>query len=162
MNAPMKKALFLETLRTKRAEWEALLAEVGEARMTQPGFAGDWTLQDVIAHVTWGEREMVGVLQARALVGSDLWGVSQTERNAAVYAQNRDRALPEVLAEAVQVHAQLVEELEKLSDEDLNDARRFQQMPAQWLPWQVIASNSYGHYDEHSPSIRAWLEHAGA
>ena len=158
----MKKALFLETLRTKRAEWETLLAEVDEARMTQPGPAGEWSLKDIIAHVTWGEREMVGVLQARALVGSDLWGASQFERNAAVYAQNRDCPLPEVLAEAQEVHARLVDELEKLSDEDLNDARRFQQMPAEWIPWQLIAGNSYGHYDEHSPWIRAWLDQAEA
>ncbi|HLV98980.1 MAG TPA: maleylpyruvate isomerase N-terminal domain-containing protein [Ktedonobacterales bacterium] len=156
----MNKALFLETLRSKRAEWETLLAEVGEARMMQPGPAGEWSLKDIIAHVTWGEREMVGVLQARALVGSDLWGVSQFERNAAVYAQNRDRPLPEVLAEAREVHAQLVAALEKVSDDDLNDARRFAQMPAAWMPWQVIAGNSYGHYDEHMPAIRAWLDQA--
>lgn len=160
MDALMDKATFLETLRTKRAEWETLLAGVDEARMTQPGPAGEWSLKDIIAHVTWGEREMVGMLQARALVGSDLWNVSQDERNAAVFAQNRSRALPEVLAEAQQVHAQLLEALEGVTDEDLNDAGRFQHMPAAWIPWQVIAGNSYWHYDEHSPSIRAWLEQA--
>jgi hypothetical protein len=158
----MSKATFLETLRSKRAEWEALLAEAGEARMTQPGPAGAWSLKDIIAHVTWSEREMVGVLQARTLVGSDLWNVSQTERNAAVYIQNRDRALPDVLAEAREVHTQLLAGLEALSDEDLNDARRFQQMPDAWVPWQLFAGNMYGHYDEHIPSIRAWLEQAPA
>jgi hypothetical protein len=65
-----------------------------------------------------------------------------------------------VLTEAQEVHTQLVEELEKLSDEDLNDTRRFQQMPTSWIPWQVLAGNSYRHYDEQSPSIRAWLDQA--
>jgi hypothetical protein len=102
------------------------------------------------------------VLQARALVGSDLWDVSQYERNAAVYAQNRDRSLPDVLTEAQQVYAQLLAGLEALDDEDLNDAWRFKQMPAEWIPWQLIAGNSYGHYEEHIPSICAWLEQAEA
>jgi hypothetical protein len=88
--------------------------------------------------------------------------VSQFERNATVYAQNRERSLQVVLTEAQEVHAQLVAELEKLSDEDLNDARRFAQMPDEWIPWQLIAGNSYDHYDEHILSIRAWLDQAEA
>ncbi len=108
MDARMDKATFLETLRVKRAEWDALLAEVGEPRMAQPGPAGEWSLKDSIAHVTWCEREMVGVLRARALVGSHLWNVSQDERNAAVYRQNRDRSLSDVLAEAQQHSARIL------------------------------------------------------
>ena len=87
----MNKSEWLDTLQTERAQWEALLVQVGEARMTQPGAAGEWSVKDVIAHVTWFEREMVGVLRARALVGSDLWNLSRDERNAAIHEQNRDR-----------------------------------------------------------------------
>lgn len=158
MDTRMDKAVFLETLRTKRAEWEALLAEVGEARMTQPGVAGEWSIKDVIAHVAWGEREMVGVLQVRALVGSDLWNVSTDERNAAVFEQNRLRFLQDVLAEEQQTYRQLLEALQSLSDEDFNDSQRFKDMPADWIPWQIIAGNSFGHYDEHIPSIRSWIK----
>jgi len=162
MDVQMDKATFLETLRTKRGEWETLLAEVDEERVTEPGPAGEWSLKDIIAHVTWGEREMVGVLEARALVGSDLWNVSTDERNAAVYEQNRDRSLPDVLTEAQEVHTRLLAALETVSDEDLNDPRRYKDMLDDWVPWKLIAGNSYGHYDEHSPSIRAWLEQTPA
>jgi hypothetical protein len=64
MDAQMDKAAFLATLRAKHAEWEALLAEVGEARMVQPGVAGEWSVKDIVAHVTWGEREMAGMERA--------------------------------------------------------------------------------------------------
>ncbi len=47
----MNKAEFLERQRRARAEWEALLAEVGPDRMTRPGTAGYWSVKDVIAHV---------------------------------------------------------------------------------------------------------------
>ena len=161
MEAPMDRATFLKTLHTKRAEWDALLVKVGEARMTQPGLAGEWSLKDIIAHVTWGEREMVGVLQAHALVGSDLWNVSTDERNAAVFEQNRHRSLPDVLAEAQRVHAQLLEAVQALSEEDLVDAQRFREMPADWVPWQMFAGNCYDHYEQHTPAIRAWMEQQG-
>ncbi len=157
---PMNKSMLLDTLRAGRAQWEALLAQVGEMRMLQPGVAGEWSVKDIIAHVTWGERELVGVLQARALVGSDLWNLPQDDRNAVVFEENRDRPLHEVLAGAQQVHAQLLEALEALSDEDLNDPRRFRDMPAGWIPWQIIAGNTYKHYQQHIPSIRAWLDQA--
>jgi len=153
----MDKATFLATLRAKRAEWEALMAEVGEARTTQPGAAGEWSVKDIIAHVAWGEHEMVGVLQARALVGSDLWNVSTDERNAAVFEQNRHRPLQDVLNEEREVYTQLLEALQAVSDKDFTDPQQFKDMPADWVPWQILSGNSFGHYDEHIPSIRAWL-----
>ncbi len=129
----MDRATFIETLHAGRAEWEALLAEVGEARMLQPGAAGEWSVKDVIAHVTWGEREMVGVMRAHALVGSDLWNLPEDERNAIMIAGQRDRPLHDVLTEERQVYAQFVEQVQALPDEDFTDARRFREMPEQWL-----------------------------
>jgi len=154
----MTKTEFRELLRSGRAAWEALLAEVGEARMTQPGLAGAWSVKDIIAHVTWFEREMVGMLRAKALVGSEWWGLPQDERNAAVFEQNRGRALADVLSEARAVHQELVEAVEALSDDDLNDPRRFAGMPADWIPWEVLDGNSFGHYPDHMSAIRAWLQ----
>jgi len=156
----MDRATFIETLYAARAEWEALLAEVGEARMLQPGATGEWSVKDVIAHVMWSEREMVGVMQAHALVGSELWNLTDDERNAVVFAEQRDRSLPDVLTEEQQVYAQFVRGVETLSDEDFTDARRFREMPEQWLPWQVLAGCSFAHYRQHMPSIRAWLSSA--
>ena len=156
----MDRATFIETLHAGRAEWEALLAEVGEARMLQPGAAGEWSVKDVIAHVTWGEREMVGVMRAHALVGSDLWNLPEDERNAIMIAGQRDRPLHDVLAEEQQVYAQFVQGVQALSDEDYTDSRRFREMPEQWLPWRVLAGCSFAHYRQHMPLIRAWLSSA--
>jgi Mycothiol maleylpyruvate isomerase N-terminal domain len=153
----MDKSMFVDTLLAERARWEALLAQATEAQMTEPGVAGEWSINDIVAHVTWGERELVGWLQARALVGSDLWELSEDERNAAVFAENRHRPLRDVLVEAQHVHPQLVAALRSLDDEDFTDARRFREMPADWVPWQVAAGNSFKHYRDHTPSISAWL-----
>jgi hypothetical protein len=157
MQPSMTKAQFLADLEAGRAEWEALLAEVPLESYTQPGAAGDWTLKDVIAHTTWHEREMVGMVEAHALVGSELWRLPLDERNAAIYEQNRNRPLEEVLAEAKATFPQLVMALQTLSDGDLNDPSYFPGMPAEWVPWQVIASNAHRHYQGHLPGLRDWL-----
>jgi len=35
--------------------------EVGKPRMTELGLPGGWSVKDVIAHITWYERKMVGM-----------------------------------------------------------------------------------------------------
>lgn len=154
----MEKATFMETLRTTRAEWERLLDEIGEERMTQAGATGEWSVKDVIAHIMWSEREMIGVCQSHALVGSELWEMTADERNPIVVSWYRQSPLQAVFREEREVYAGLVAELEKLTDEDLNDARRFRAMPPDWLPWQIIAGCSFKHYRDHMPALRAWLD----
>ena len=89
----MEKATLLKTLTETRAAWEALLAQIDEERMFQPGAAGNWSVKDVIAHVTWGESEIAPVLRTHVLAGSDLWNLSDDERNEITYQQNKDRTL---------------------------------------------------------------------
>ena len=158
MTTLMNKAIFLATLQTGRAQWEALLAKVDQARMTEPGIEGEWSLKDIIAHIAWYEREMVGILQKRALVGSSLWVLPNAERNAAIFDQNRNRSLSEVMTEAQHVYSELFQAAQSLTDDDLNDPSRYRDMPADWVPWKVFADNSYEHYAAHIPAIRAWLD----
>jgi len=154
----MDKTTLIETLRAERKQWETLLAQISEERMVQPGVAGEWSVKDIIAHVMWYERETVGILQQRAFVGSPLWNVSLEERNAAMVAENRHRSLAEVRVEAQHVFEQLILAIQELSEADLNDASSLRNIPPNWLPWQVIASNSYEHYHQHTPSLRAWID----
>ncbi|HEX7733689.1 MAG TPA: DinB family protein [Ktedonobacteraceae bacterium] len=154
----MDKGTFMETLHATRAEWESLLAEIGEERMLLAGANGEWSVKDLLAHIMWGEREVVGVCQARALVGSDLWQMTDDERNPIMVSWYRDSTLQAVLSEEREVYAQLLAEVEKLSAEDLNDARNFRDMPPAWLPWQVISGCSFKHYRDHMPTLRAWLD----
>jgi hypothetical protein len=157
----MTKEVFLRRLHDGRAQWEAALDDVGEGRMELPGVAGEWTLKDVIAHVSWHELQMIEVIQTRALQGSELWNLPREERNAAIYEANRDRPLDEVLAESASAYRDLEALIETLDDEDLNDPARFANMPDEWEPWRIIASNCYGHYQEHIPDVRAWLNRQG-
>jgi uncharacterized protein (TIGR03083 family) len=150
------KAELLAMVRRARAEWDALLAGVPRERVTEPRLPGGWSVKDVVAHMAWGEREAIGVVAARALVGSELWRLDEDARNAAVYAENRERPLDEVLAEAQDVFDRYLAALESLSEAELNDASRFDRMPADWRPWRVLYDPH--HYAHHAADVRAWLE----
>jgi hypothetical protein len=155
MHGYMSKTQLLDMIQTARAQWDALLAGIPAAWMTEPGVEGEWSIKDTIAHITWGERETLGVAQAHAVVGSALWQLPEDERNAAVVEQHRPRELREVLAESRRVFQQYLEAVAALSEEDLNDPSRFAAIPTGWRPWRILYDP--GHYQGHTDSIRAWL-----
>ncbi len=154
----MRTADFLQVLDKEYRAWQALLAQVPPERMTVPGAAGQWTVKDIIAHVTWYEQEMVDMIRERTLAGSPLWEEKLDLRNQAIYAQNRDRPLADVLAEAGRVHAELWALCQKLEEGDLDDPARFKDMPLTDKPWQYIVSNTYGHYQEHTPALMEFIQ----
>lgn len=153
----MDKATLLKTLTETRAAWEALLAQIDEELMLQPGVTGKWSVKDVIAHVAWCESEIAPVFRTYILSGSDLWVLSDDERNEITYQQNKDQPLENIVNEERQAYTALLEAIQTLSDEDLNDPHRFKNMPKKWQPWQLIAGNTFKHYEDHMPSIREWL-----
>ena len=109
----MDKATLLKTLTETRAAWEALLAQIDEEQMQKPGAAGKWSVKDVIAHVASGESELVPVLRTHVL--SDLWNLSDDERNEIEYQQNKDRPLNDIVNEERQAYTALLEEVQQLS-----------------------------------------------
>jgi len=147
----MKKGALIQRTRDSRARWDLAFAALDEAQLGLPGFCGTWSAKDVIAHITWHEREMVGLIKGRALAGSELWNLPLDDRNDAIYRANVHRPAAEVRREAGAVFGELLEALETLSDDDLVDPGRFAHMPADWQPWQVIAGNTFEHYEEHMP-----------
>jgi uncharacterized damage-inducible protein DinB len=153
----MDKATLLKTLTETRAAWEALLAKIDEEQMQRPGVTGKWSVKDVIAHVAWCESEIVLVLRTHVLAGSDFWNLSDDEGNEITYQQNKDRPLHDIVNEERQAYTALLEAVQMLSDEDVNDPHRFKNMPQEWKPWQLIAGNSFKHYEDHMPSLREWL-----
>ena len=156
----MDKTTFMNTLQETRAQWEELLAQVEEERMQRPGATGKWSVKDVIAHVMDGERELVQIMHTHVVTGSELWNLSDDERNEIVYQQNRERPLQEIMSEEQQAYANLLAAAQTLSDDDLNDPHHFQRMPEEWVPWRIFAGNSFKHYQDHMPALRAWVTHS--
>ncbi|HEX5570743.1 MAG TPA: DinB family protein [Ktedonobacterales bacterium] len=151
----MRTEEVLQLMDRERAAFDAALSILSRERLVAPGAAGVWSAKDIVAHVTWAEREMIGVLQRRELAGSDLWRLSQDERNAAVYAENRGRPLNDVLDDARGVFQSLRAEIARLSDEQINDPQWIARLPAGLTPWQLLAGNTWKHYEEHLSDLQA-------
>ncbi len=151
----MKKEEFIQKVKETHSEFEKMLARLSPAQLTQSKTCGEWSVKDVIAHVTWHERQMVGVISTKTLGGSPWWNLSLEARNAAIHAENKDRPLQEILKDAQVVFGELLTQLESLSEEDLQMAGNFKDMPPEWKPWEVIASNTFEHYPDHTRDIRA-------
>ena len=153
----MNKREVISRIKAERSRWNALVAQVDDDRMLQPGAGGGWSGKDILAHVIWYEREMVGMLKSRVLAGSKLWAHPVHERNAAVHEEIKDLSLQEVRAWADRTFPALIEQLELLPEEAYADATYFERMPREWVPWKVIAANTIEHYPDHLPAIRALI-----
>jgi len=173
MDGRMSKAALLDALHTERARWETLLAEVGDARMTEPGVEGEWSVKDVVAHVTAYERWIVGELGGATRRDPppppevDMADVDQ--RNAWFHRQDRDRTLRDVLAEAERVFGQLLALTQARSEGELRALYSLapegalrpaaeSETPAPWPLWKWIANMSLEHYPQHIAPLRAWLD----
>jgi hypothetical protein len=167
MTEQMTKAALLDKIATSYTSWQALVDRVPRERMAGPGFAGEWSLKDVIAHLTVFERWTADHLEASAR-GETLpevvpWGppdgntADVDAQNAAFYRHFRETPLDKVLSSAQEHHQRLVASVERLAESDINDAEKFAWTDGNPL-WQAIQGNSYEHYDDHQPSVRAWLE----
>lgn len=156
----MSKSQLLAELQDEQAAWEALLSGIDEARMTEPGVAGEWSIKDIVAHLTGWRKRSVSRFQA-ALRHQPLpappWPShlqTDDEINTWIFASNRDRPLSAILQEDRAVFQQLVETLSAFSEAELMDPDRFG-----WLQgesWSGAAFFAHFH-EEHEPDIRAWL-----
>ena len=152
----VKKAELLVSIRSRRREWDEALAGVAEERMLEAGASGEWSVKDIIAHVTWWETQTADMLQTKTLSDAKIWQMPEDVRNNAVYMENRHRPLGEVREESEAAFLWLIASIESSGEDDLTDPGRYRNMPAEWTPWRVIVANSYAHYYQHLPDIRAW------
>lgn len=150
----------LAELKSENEAWEALLADIGEDRMETPGVAGQWSIKDIVAHITAWRRRTVGRVEALARgdpTPPPPWpeGLKDDDDiNAWFHAQDRDQSVKHVLAESRRVFEQLAAGVAKLPDAVLNDAA-----PLGWTPGTPLSgAGFFGHFhDEHEPDMRAWL-----
>jgi hypothetical protein len=160
----MEKAEFLQYLKASRLEWDQLVAraKAQEEQEEQTGGSrpddGDrWSLKDFVAHNIWYEQEIVRLLKTRTLPygpSDELWAMRDSERNRVLYDLFHDLPLAALLAKEQEIYKELFIEVRKLNDTDLNDPTRFTGMPLDWMPWKVVAENSYEHYNNHLEDLK--------
>jgi len=159
----MKKSELLNWLQEEYQQWEAFLDQIGPARMDQPGVNRDWSIKDIVAHLTGWNRRLVDRLLAAGRSEPEPpphWPAhlqTEDEINAWIYESNHGRSVRAVLDESYQVFQQLLAAIEGLPDEVLIE----QEWHLVWLDGQPYsASEFFDHFhDDHEPDVRAWLAH---
>ncbi len=145
-------------LESEWATWEELISRAAaQDRLTEPGACGAWSFKDVIAHVSLHyqqfDAELIGGDVRHVQVPKDI-AFDFQRRNEWFHEQDRDRTLEDVLAEALQVHREIVRRARGLSPEELRKA------PVDWHTWPAwrwVVHLTHEHYPEHVPGIRAWM-----
>ena len=156
------KEELLRSLRREHASLAELLGTLAPAQMTTSGIHGDdgsdWTVKDVLSHLTWWEQSVFGWLGLPLAVPRSPipeGDLTDDQANAAIFAGNRDRELTEVLRSFEQSFQQLVNAVEETSEERLNQPRASN--PGGTPIWELVPGNTYEHYHDHCEAIRAWL-----
>ena len=117
----------------------------------EPGVAGQWSVRDVLAHITTWEEE---VLKAITLIleGKSLPRYSTTYGgidafNAREQARKRGLSLDHVNGELAATHRRLLAFLADIPERDSATEKRL---------LRRIRLDTYGHYREHTDQITAW------
>ncbi len=152
----MTKDQLLKKIENAWQEFTAAYDGLSKTQMLQPDVTGNWSVKDIIAHVTLWEGEALkhlpdivkGKTPPKYSVthgGIDAFNALMTERK-------RDLPLAEILKEQQKMHLGLLVYVSTLPDEvfatDTKARRR-------------IRLDCYGHYPIHAKAIREWRKRIG-
>lgn len=163
MGETSHKAELLHNIRSGHEELAQTLARMTATQMTTPGVYaddnGEWTVKDILAHITWWEQSVFGWLGLpRAVERSPLpeGELSEEQVNNAIFEGNRNRSLDDVMNSFEHSYQQLVSAVEAASEEQLNQRRK--SAPSGPTIYESFPGNTYEHYQIHLQSIRDWLD----
>jgi tRNA(adenine34) deaminase len=157
------KAKLLTSIERSWDSLNAALERLSEQQMTSIQDAQGWTVKDHLIHLAAWERSAVFFLQGQPRylgLGVDqalyLRG-SFDDTNAVIFEQHKGMSLAEAKAQFQDVHQQMLNLLQPLTDADL--LKTYQEyLPEETgddrLAIDVVYGNTAGHYQEH----QAWME----
>ena len=149
----MNRQQLLDRVDTAWTAFQASYAGLPSSRLTEPGVAGDWSVKDIIAHVTWWEEEalrhlpviMAGDRPPRYSVtygGIDAFNAMMAERK-------RDVPLSDVLTEQNDTHQRLIDFIQSVPEDQLTRETRFRRR---------LRLDTYSHYPIHTKTIEEWRQ----
>jgi hypothetical protein len=146
----------LERLSKAWSAFEESYAGLSEAELLIPGVTGQWSVRDIIAHVTWWEEE---ALQHLPLVRNGGRPTRYSVKygginafNALMTEQRRGLSLSEVLRQHDEVHARLLEYVRGAPEELYARETRFRRR---------LRLDTFAHYPIHAKAIREWRQRTG-
>ncbi len=143
----------LKRLDTAWTAFKESYAGLTDPQLLESGVTGDWSVRDIIAHVTTWEEEALKHLPliiaggrpprySAAYGGIDAFNAQTTE-------QKRGLSLADVRRQQEDIHRQLVAFIRSApEDQFIRDTRARRR----------LRLDTYGHYPLHTEAIREWRE----
>ncbi|MFN8467606.1 MAG: ClbS/DfsB family four-helix bundle protein [Caldilineaceae bacterium] len=152
----MRKEQLVEKLERAWDELKQSYAGLPEGQMVEPGLVGDWSVKDVLAHVTTWEEEALKHLP-HILLGETPPRYSVTYGgldafNALMTGRKRELPLDEVLRQLDETHGRLVAYIQGAPEELFATETRFRRR---------IRLDTYSHYPIHTKMIAEWRARRG-
>jgi hypothetical protein len=161
----LDQSAILNKLETEYKALVDLLTPLDGWQLTTPGVVGEWSIKEVLIHLTLGHRRLLMILQAAAQNAAPALPATHSsdediERwHQQFFQAARARPLREVWAAFQATYAQVKQVLESLNEKILQDAQRLAWLDGMALK-SLIACDTYEHYEDHALAIHAWVAEA--
>lgn len=152
----MDRQQLLKKLDKAWMEFKESYTALSDSQLTEPGVTDDWSVKDIIAHVTWWEEEALRHLPHISKGGrpprySETYGGIDAF-NAQMTELKRDLSLSDVLRQADETHRRLIDYIQSTPEAQFTRETRFRRR---------LRLDTYSHYPLHTRAIREWGERSG-
>ncbi len=119
--------------------------------MQKTGVIGQWSVRDIIAHVTTWEEEtlkhLAAMLRGEKCPRYSVKYGGINAFNALMTETKKNLSFPEVIRQQEDVHAQVLRFIASVPEECLDSKSRFRHR---------LRMDTYSHYPKHAQAIRRW------
>jgi uncharacterized protein (TIGR03083 family) len=160
----MKKSEITAALEENREAFLDTIEGLSEEDMQQPGVIPEWSVKDILAHLTRWEAELVKLLwqagKGQKPTTIHFAGYNVDETNTRWFRESKNRELDRVLEDFHGVRNQTLRRVDELPGKAFEDPEFYPWLAGEPL-WRWIAGDSFEHETEHAEQIRVWRETAG-
>jgi hypothetical protein len=147
----MNTQQLLDRLDSAWKDFAESYAGLSDAELLTPGVTGNWSVRDIIAHVTWWEEEALThlphILDGGAPPRYSVKYGGINAFNALKTEEKRELSLTDVLRERDETHQRLIDYIRRAPEEQFTRETRFRRR---------LRLDTYSHYPIHARAIRAW------
>lgn len=162
MNAPQTMAEIMTRIEQAVQRVVQAVIALSPDQMAAPQLAGDRSVKDLLAHITWWDQWLLFTLPADPrltqhpsapplfdqIPPGDQWAEAM---NAKVHAYNQSRPLAAIQAEFTATYPQLLQRVSLLTLDDLFDPAGLSATMGQ--PVAPLVLGIYEHYEEHAHEL---------
>ncbi len=160
----MNKDEILDALEDERENMLEILDGLTPEQLIEPGVVGEWSVKDILVHLSLWEAELVKLLwqiqQGQKPTTLHFSKIDVDATNQEWHQTYRDRPFERVFEDFINVRKQTIRRLEKFSELELSSPNHY--------PWagqkaleEWVANDSFQHEKEHAIQMKEWRVQKG-